>query len=123
MRYRKLDVYGDMPFGHGSSDYYVDEWKLVLQAIVTRLKLWQGEWYLDESYGTPWTQEILGKTNKSIRNAALKKVILETYGVEDLAKFVSKFDRTTRSYKVNFKANTIYGTVEGSGTSGSNSVY
>ena len=39
MRYRKLDANGDYTFGSGSSCFISDH-DAVVQAIVTRLKLW-----------------------------------------------------------------------------------
>ena len=123
MRYRKLDTNGDMNFGHGESDYYIDDWRLVLQAIVTRLELWQGEWYLDLAAGTPWEQEILGKTQQPLRDAALQEVILDTYGVEELEYFRALYDRNKRIYVVSFKAKTIYGTVEGNDIYAGSSIY
>jgi hypothetical protein len=123
MRYRKLDENGDMIFGHGTSDYYVDNWQLVLQAIVTRLRLWKGEWYLSLEDGTPWEQEILGKTTKFLRDSALQEIILNTYGVTELLYFYSWFDREKRFFLVTFKAQTIYGIVEGDEVYAGNRIY
>ena len=123
MRYRKLDDDGDMIFGHGEADYWIDTWEGVLQAIVTRLKLWRGEWFMDTEYGTPWAQEILGKTTQLERDTALEEVILDTQGVTDLEYFNAEFNREIRDYIVSFSANTMYGQVQGSGAYGTNSVY
>ena len=55
MRYRKLDAAGDFVFGHGAADYHRDSPEAVAQAVLTRLKLHRGEWFLDRSEGTPYT--------------------------------------------------------------------
>ncbi len=59
----------------------------VAQNIATRLKWFYGEAFLEPNGGTPWFQTILGKSREQEREAALKKVILETDGVSKLLAF------------------------------------
>ena len=73
MRYRKLDDAGDMVFGHGSDDYYIDRAEAVAQAVMTRLRLWRGEWYLDTDEGTPYLQEIFGRGTESTRQTIRRR--------------------------------------------------
>jgi hypothetical protein len=55
MRYRKLDANGDYTFGGGSNDFLVNTPETVAQAVMTRLNLLQGEWFLDTTAGMPWS--------------------------------------------------------------------
>lgn len=59
----------------------------VAQNIVTRLKWFYGEAFLDNKGGTPWFQSILGKARGGEREAAIKRVILATAGVEKMTAF------------------------------------
>lgn len=59
----------------------------VAQNIETRLKWFYGEAFLEPNGGTPWFQTILGKTRGPEREAAVKRVILETEGVAKLTSF------------------------------------
>jgi len=109
MRYRKLDASGDYTLG-GATAFLVDSPEAVAQAVSTRLSLWQGEWFIDTSDGTPWMQEILGKIQQG-RNpdAAIKQRILGTQGVVEITDYTSTFDGTTRKLSVTATLNTIYG--------------
>lgn len=60
----------------------------VAQNIETRLKWFYGEAFLASDKGTPIFQSILGKNaNGNEREAAIKKVILETKDVTKLTSF------------------------------------
>lgn len=114
MKYRKLSEDNDMMFGHGEADYYVDSAELVLQAILTRLRLLLGEWFLDTTDGTPWETAVLGKHSKEEYDYAIQERILNTYGVISLSSYSSRLNRETRSLTINFTASTMYGEITGS---------
>lgn len=107
MRYRKLDADGDMTFGHGAYDYLVDSPQAVAQAVLTRLLLMQGEWFLDVTEGTPYGSEILGKGTAGTYDYAIRSRILDTIGVAELIDYQSRVDG--RSLTVSAKVQTIYG--------------
>jgi hypothetical protein len=108
MRYRALDDNGDATFGSGSSAFFVDEPDAVRQAIQTRLWLMQGEWFLDLSEGTPYTTEIMGRTEQTY-DFAVKTRILGTRGVKQLVSYSSSLNRANRMVNVNCTVETIYG--------------
>lgn len=111
MRYRTLDANSDYTFGQNNANFLVDSPEAVAQAIQTRLKLIQGEWFLDQTAGTPYNTEILGAGTQSTRDLAVQTVILETQGVTDIAEYASYLDPSTRQFTVSAVVNTQYGQV------------
>lgn len=116
MRYRKLDANDDYQFGNSQLDFYINEPAAVGQAVETRLLLWLGEWYLDISAGTPYTQGILGKYSQAVADSTIQQQVLNTttddgstIAVTGIPKYVSTIDPNTRSMDVEFSVNTIYG--------------
>ena len=110
MKVRKLDSGGDMMLGHGLSDFFQDSPEGVAQNVMTRLKLWRGQWFLDTNDGTPWLQDILGKheaVDMIIRNR-----ILGTPGVKEITEFQSVLDPDTRTLSIKVTIDTNYGSTE-----------
>lgn len=112
MRYRKLDENGDYSFGHGPNDFYVNNPEAVGQSVLTRLKLWEGEWYLDTTVGTPYFLKILGKIPQEVADKAIQDVVLSTTGVTGLASYFSSYDPAKRELMVTMTVNTQFGTTE-----------
>lgn len=102
MLYRTLDTNGDYQLGH----FLKNSPETVGQAVLTRLKLWAGEWFLDTTYGTPYYQDILGRYTRY--DLELQTVILETVGVTEIVSYSSSLsaDRQLSVYAV---INTTYG--------------
>lgn len=109
MKYRALDDDGDRKFGFSADDFYVDQVEAVAQAIVTRLRLGLGEWFLDTTEGTGWDGKVLGTGTAKTRDLELASRIVETTGVESLTAFSSKYNGNTRLYSVQAGVETIYG--------------
>lgn len=110
MRYRKLDENGDYVFGSGANDFYANSPEAVAQAVLTRLKLWIGEWFADTSDGTGWNQSILGKQSGNLYELTLRQRVLETPGAQSIEDFSGNLDAETRKLTVSIVINTIYGT-------------
>jgi hypothetical protein len=109
MKYRKLDNNGDMMFGHPSIDFYQDTPEAVGQAVLTRLRLWKGEWFADTEDGTPYNEQVLGKQQIESASFAIRRRILETQGVLSIETFSFNRNETKRSLFVTATINTIYG--------------
>jgi hypothetical protein len=91
----------------------IDGAEQVRQQLLIKLKLWQGEWFLDTEFGTPYLQKILGKQlTLSGAIAALRKSIFEVSGVRGIQSLDYSFSNLTRKLTVNFSADTQYGIVE-----------
>lgn len=108
MRYRKLSADGDYSFGHGANDFWTDVPDAVAQAVMTRLQLYQGEWFLNTADGTPWNTRILGKRTDSTRDPAIRARILGTKGMLGISEYSSELMRDSREFFVNANLTTIY---------------
>jgi hypothetical protein len=122
MRYRQLDAKGDYVLGFGQGEFYVNQPEAVAQAVLTRLKLYLGEWFIDITDGTDWFGSVLGNNTVSLRDVIIKTRILDTNGVNSILSFNSTFNSSTRSYTANVVIDTIYGvfpntTIIGAGSS------
>jgi hypothetical protein len=122
MRYRKLSPAGDYVAGHGNADFWVDQPEAVGQAVLTRMLLYEGEWFLDTYEGTPWggfplnplvveRGQILGTHTQLTRDVALQSRALGTPGIMNIASYSSAVDPDTRRFSVEMTVNTIYGQV------------
>jgi hypothetical protein len=110
MKYRQLDANGDYTFGGGQAAFFINSPETVAQAVVTRLKLNLGEWFLDTSDGTPWETKVLGKYTGSVRDPVVKSRVLGTLGVVSISNYSSQVN-PQRAYSVNMQLTTVYGAV------------
>lgn len=110
MRYRALSATGDYTFGQGGANFLVNSPACVGQRVLTRLRLIQGEWFLNTSDGTPYATQILGKTTQAQRDAAIRSVILNTPGVTSIISYSSAL--VGRNLTVNSEIATTYGVAQ-----------
>lgn len=108
MRYRQLDENGDDTFGQGSRNFLVDSPEAVAQAVMTRLRLEVGEWFLDVTEGTPYQTRILGYGSANSRDIAIRDRIIGTQGVLEIVSYSSSLS-VARKLSIRAVANTIYG--------------
>lgn len=109
MRYRTLTESGDYSFGEGGQNFLVNSPAAVGQAVLTRLGLIAGEWFLDQTAGTPYDTDILGAGTENTRDLAYQTVILDTQGVNAIVEYASYLNPTTRAFIVAATIDTIYG--------------
>lgn len=107
MRYRTLDPDGDYTFGRGPTQILANTPETVAQAILTRLALWSGEWFLDTDEGTPYLARVLGAGTANTYDAAIQERILDTPGVVELTAYASVVDG--RALSIQATVATIYG--------------
>jgi hypothetical protein len=108
MRVRAMSASGDMTFGQGSANFLVSSPAAVAQLVLTRLRLWTGQWFLDLSAGTPWLTQVLGTGTAALYDAAIRTTILTTPGVLGIASYSSSVNRAARVLTVNATLNTVY---------------
>ena len=85
----------------------------VAQAVYTRMKLYQGDWWEDIVDGLPMFNRILGFRNT--QNAAdilIRERIINTTDVSGIVDFDSSFDNSSRKYSCKATINTVYGTTQ-----------
>jgi len=109
MRYRKLDANGDYTFGQGSGNFYQDQPEAVAQAVLTRLRLIQGEWFLDITAGTPYNSKVLGAGTIGSYDLAIQDVILNTPGVLSIVDYNSGVNPENRQALINCTIDTKFG--------------
>lgn len=103
MIYRALDANDDYQLGA----FLANTPETVGQAVLTRLRLWLGEWFLDSTDGTPYMQGILGhRTNYDLE---IQTRILGTPGVTEITDYSSNV--VNRQLSVNCTLKTIYGAI------------
>lgn len=88
----------------------------VKQNIRERLQTFLGEWFLDNTVGVPWFQEIFVKpANIGLTESILKKTIIESKYVSRLLEFSFSADLKNRNVSVDrFTVLTAFGDISGS---------
>lgn len=82
--------------------------QVVAQRLLILLQTWQGEWFLDTTYGIPYWQNILGKkTSKAAVDLILQQKILAENGVKEITYFSSTLEN--RQYSAQFKVRVTTG--------------
>lgn len=83
------------------------------QRLSIRLLMYKGEWFLNESYGVPYTQEIIGVTRskKIVDNILLANAQLELSASDTISNFESTYGIDSRNYSLSFDVSTVAGNV------------
>lgn len=112
--YRQLSSTGDPLWGQGTANY-LSNLEAVAQAVLTRLQLFQGEWWASTTDGLPLWQNILGQPagQQSQQQMAtlISARILGTPWVIGLASVAITFNPQTRMMGYTAVVNTQFGTI------------
>lgn len=104
-----LDADGDLDITAGDL-VLVSDADAILQAVRIRLQFFQGEWFLDESAGLPYFQDILVKNpDMNVLQFLFRKAILETPGITAVNALTLSVDSATRSLSVSYRASSDVG--------------
>ena len=107
MKQRALGPTGDWTFGLGLP-LLQNTPLCVAQAVMTRLRLRTGEWFLDKNQGTPYDDQILGYNTALTRDLAIRTRILDTPGVLRISNYISFLSRD-REFNVIATVDTQFG--------------
>lgn len=109
MKYRKLDANGDYVLGRGNAGFLIDSPEAVVQAVITRLRLAAGEWFLNITEGVPYLTDILGYGNMLKYDFVIQETIKNTQGVSNVDQYASYYNSQTRKVTITATISTIYG--------------
>lgn len=107
MRYRALNAVGDATFGASQANFLVNSPETVAQAVLTRLKLLKGEWFLDTTAGMAWKTGVIGVRTRRGYDRAIRDCITGTQGVRSIIGYSSSL--AGRALTVTVKIDTIHG--------------
>lgn len=84
----------------------------VAQAVSIRLQFVRGEWFLNRLQGVPFYEQIFIKNpNLSHVSAIFRQTIIDTPGVNQILEFSFDFDTDTRTFTLDWAADTDQGEV------------
>lgn len=112
---RKMTTDGDMVFGQGANNFITNKPDGVAQAVMTSLKLFEGEWFIDVSAGVPFDTKVFGFGNMPFYDFIIQEAILNTIGVNQIISYTSYISQN-RNVTINVTIDTLYGTVNVSTT-------
>lgn len=107
MKFRNLDANGDWTFGQGLSNYVTGNTAIGLN-ISTRIKSWVNDCFFAMNAGIDWKTRLGSKTQITLLESDLKRIILSSYGVTAITAFSFSVNEQTREYTVNYTINTIF---------------
>ncbi len=78
-----------------------DQTDCVVQLLAQRLQFFYGEWFIDQSLGIPYIQQIFTKNpSPVVIDSALKLALLNTAGIVELTAFAVSIDTSQRQLQV-----------------------
>ena len=106
--------YGDLTWKNGPlTPSYTTQSRVdvVAQRLLIRLRNFEGEWFLDTSYGVPYWSILGHKIKKSAVDLIFQREILAENGVKELTFFESTFEN--RKYSLSFRVKVTTGEESG----------
>lgn len=80
----------DLLLEDGDFNLLNSEAEVARQTLKINLLWYQGEWFLDSSYGVPYLQEILGKVqNKALPDTIIQQITRDSYNIDRIIEFNS----------------------------------
>lgn len=105
----KLTAAGDLDLSSGDL-VILEGINATSQRLERKLRMFQGEWFLDERLGVPYFQDILVKNPKTnVIMSIYREAISEDEAVTALNNLELNFDSVARKLFVTFEAETVDG--------------
>ena len=106
MRVRKLDKDGDFTFGIGKANY-IDTEDAITQNVVTRIKSFKDDWFLDVEACIDWFNLLGSRNTKDELMRQIEAAVIGTYGVMKLTSLDLVLDES-RNATITLSYTTIY---------------
>ena len=109
MRVAGLTASGDWQFGKGKASYLTRS-DAIAQNVVTRLRSFTDDWFLDISDGLPWFELMGNKETERRTLREIERVVLSTFGVRSITLLRIDSIGTHRDAQLRLTYNDIFNT-------------
>lgn len=107
MRVAGIDSTGDWQFGRGKASYKTNS-DAIAQNVVTRLRSFVNDWFLDITFGIDWVELLGEKSGSDQIKRAVEKMVLQTIGVKSISKLIMTEDTKNRSLSIELNYNDVF---------------
>jgi hypothetical protein len=108
----RLDADGDLDLTNGEISLTGSGQEAIAQRLKQRLSFFLGEWFLDQTRGIPFIQQIFVKRpNPVVVDAVFKSEILQEPSVTELQEFELDLDTATRELTLSFRVQSEEGEI------------
>lgn len=106
MIFRNLDEVLDWTFGKGKNNYATNNDAVSLN-IATTIRSWVNDCFFAQKAGIDWANRLGTRNQRTLLEADLKRVILQSDGVTGLVSFTTTLG-TDRKFRAQYTINTIF---------------
>jgi hypothetical protein len=106
MTVRRIDKDGDWTFGQNDANY-ISKGDEVRQNVVTRIRSFKYDWYMDTQAHIDWLNILSNLNNRQTIIREIERVTLDTDGVKDVLE-ISIVKLTQRNATITLRFTTIF---------------
>jgi len=111
LRVRGLTADGDWSWGNGKANYKNDS-KFIKQSVVTRVKSFKYDWFLDIQTNIDWWNILGQKNNEEIIRSQVYKTVSETEGVTAIKSLEINTNTETRNATITISLKTVFDDID-----------
>lgn len=110
MTVRSITGGGDWTFGKGKADY-VSSSKEIRQSVVTRIRSFKSDWFLDTEDGIDWVKLLGSRGNENLILREVERVTLQTQGVVSIDSLAIISRDSNRGVTIDLKFTDVFNQV------------